>query len=76
MAPPCRTADPLFFYDSSSYGTQALDAMVRCVGVEQIVFGSDRPVVEPPSPRLGDAARHAIEVTNPARALNGHGVAA
>ena len=74
--PACRTADPLFFYDSSSYGTQALDAMVRCVGVEQIVFGSDRPVVEPPSQHLGDAARHAIEVTNPARALNGHGVAA
>ena len=49
--------------------------MVRCVGIEQIVFGSDRPVVEPAGPRLGATARHAIEVTNPARALNGHGVA-
>jgi 6-methylsalicylate decarboxylase len=74
--PACMTADPLFFYDSSSYGTQALDAMVRCVGIEQIVFGSDRPVVEPPACHLGDAARHAIEVTNPARALNGVRVAA
>jgi hypothetical protein len=37
--PACRTADPLMFYDCSSYGTHA---MVRCVGVEQIVFGSDR----------------------------------
>jgi hypothetical protein len=74
--PACKTADPLFFYDCSSYGTQALDAMVRCVGVEQIGFGSDRPVVEPTSCHLGDAARHAIEVTNPARALNGLGVAA
>jgi 6-methylsalicylate decarboxylase len=74
--PACRTADPLIFYDSSSYGTQALDAMVRCVGVEQIVFGSDRPVVEPTSCRLGDAARQAIEITNPARALGELGVAA
>jgi predicted TIM-barrel fold metal-dependent hydrolase len=74
--PAWKTADPLFFYDCSSYGTQALDAMVRCVGVEQIVFGSDRPVVEPTSCHLGDAARYAIEVTNPARAMNGLGVAA
>jgi hypothetical protein len=50
--------------------------MVRCVGIEQIVFGSDRPVVEPPVCHLGDAARHAIEVTNPARVLNGLRVAA
>lgn len=74
--PACMTADPLFFYDSSSYGTHALDAMVRCVGIEQIVFGSDRPVIEPTACHLGDAARHAIEVTNPARALNGLRVAA
>jgi 6-methylsalicylate decarboxylase len=74
--PACMTADPLFFYDCSSYGTQALDAMVRCVGIEQIVYGSDRPVVQPAACHLGDAARHAIEVTNPARVLNGLGVAA
>ena len=74
--PACMTADPLFFYDCSSYGTQALDAMVRCVGVEQIVFGSDRPVIQPTGCHLGDAARHAIEVVNPARVLSGLGVAA
>ena len=74
--PASLTADPLTFYDCSSYGTQALDAMVRCVGVEQIVFGSDRPVVEPTSFLLGPAARHAIEVTNPARALFGAGALA
>src|SRR4051812_33023780 len=74
--PASLTADPLTFYDCSSYGTQAVDAMVRCIGVEQIVFGSDRPVVEPPSFHLGPSARHAIEVTNPARALQGEGVAA
>jgi 6-methylsalicylate decarboxylase len=74
--PACRTADPRMFYDCSSYGTQALDAMVRCVGIEQIVFGSDRPVVEPQTCHLGRAARHAIEVTNPARVLNGAAVAA
>jgi len=74
--PACRTADPLFFYDNSSYGAQALDAMVRCVGIEQIVFGSDRPVVEPCAVQLGDAARRAMEHTNPARVLNGFGAAA
>jgi predicted TIM-barrel fold metal-dependent hydrolase len=74
--PACMTVDQLFFYDCSSYGAQALDAMARCVGVEQIVFGSDRPVVEPTACHLGDAARHAIAVTNPARALAGLRVAA
>jgi 6-methylsalicylate decarboxylase len=73
--PACRTADSLMFYDCSSYGTHALDAMVRCVGVEQIVFGSDRPVVEPTACHLGQAARHAIAVTNPARVLNDVAVA-
>lgn len=72
--PACRTFDPLAFYDCSSYGSQALDAMVRCVGIEQIVFGSDRPVVEPPTYHLGPAAHHAITVTNPARLLDRQGV--
>jgi predicted TIM-barrel fold metal-dependent hydrolase len=74
--PACRTAYPQFFYDCSSYGSNSVDAMVRCVGVEQIVFGSDRPVVEPPPCHLGPAARQAIEVVNPARVLNGAAVAA
>jgi 6-methylsalicylate decarboxylase len=39
--------DPLVFYDTSSYGPQAVEAMATCVGVGQLVYGSDRPVVEP-----------------------------
>jgi 6-methylsalicylate decarboxylase len=37
-----------------------------------LVFGSDRPYAQPrPDLGLGDAARHAIRVTNPARLLQG-----
>jgi predicted TIM-barrel fold metal-dependent hydrolase len=38
--------DPLVFYDTSSYGPRMLSAMVGAVGAEQLVYGSDRPVVE------------------------------
>jgi hypothetical protein len=69
--PASLTADPNTFYDCSSYGPQALDAMTRCVGIEQIVFGSDRPVVEPSGLHLGPAGRHAVQVANPGRALFG-----
>jgi hypothetical protein len=36
-----------FFYDTSSYGPRAIRAMARVVGPDQIVYGSDLPVVEP-----------------------------
>jgi hypothetical protein len=37
-----------------------------------LVFGSDRPYAQPcPDLGLGDAAHHAIRVTNPARLLQG-----
>jgi predicted TIM-barrel fold metal-dependent hydrolase len=57
------------FFDTSSYGPQAIDAMVRALGVDQLVYGSDRPVVEPRRWTLGEAARHATLVTNPARLI-------
>ena len=57
------------FFDTSSYGPQAIDAMVRAQGIDQIVYGSDRPVVEPRTWTHGDAARYATLVTNPARLL-------
>jgi hypothetical protein len=63
--------DPLSFYDVSSYGVKAVDAMIRAVGIDQIVFGSDRPVAHPPRlGGLGSAAEAAIERTNPARVLD------
>jgi predicted TIM-barrel fold metal-dependent hydrolase len=46
-APAIDLTDPLVFYDSSSYGPAALEAMARRVGEQQLVYGSDRPVVEP-----------------------------
>jgi hypothetical protein len=36
--------DPRVFYDISSYGQSAIDAMTQRVGAEQLVCGSDRPV--------------------------------
>lgn len=63
-------SDERIFYDTSSYGVRTIDALVRCVGVDQLVYGSDRPVVDAQSPSvLGDAAREAMVCTNVARLL-------
>ena len=60
--------DPLTAFDTSSYGPRAIDAMLRVVGVDRLLYGSDRPVVEPIAlTSLGAAAEHAIVVTNPER---------
>jgi hypothetical protein len=61
--------DQNVFFDTSSYGPQAIDAMVRALGVDQLVYGSDRPFAEPRRWTLGEAARHATLVTNPARLI-------
>lgn len=45
--PAVDLRDPLAFYDTSSYGPAAVEVMARRVGTEQLVYGSDRPVVEP-----------------------------
>lgn len=39
--------DPLTFFDTSSYGPRAIETMARLVGPDQLVYGSDRPIVEP-----------------------------
>jgi 6-methylsalicylate decarboxylase len=39
--------DPLVFYDTSSYGSSAVRMLEEVVGSEQLLYGSDRPVVEP-----------------------------
>lgn len=45
---PCSSLpDPLLFYDTSSYGPEAVEALGALVGHEQLLYGSDRPVVEP-----------------------------
>jgi len=39
--------DPLVFYDTSSYGPSAVRTLAELVGAQQLLYGSDRPVVEP-----------------------------
>jgi hypothetical protein len=64
--------DPRTFVETSSYGNRAVDSVLRVLGVDVLVYGSDRPYAQPhPDFGLGDAARHAIRVTNPARLLHG-----
>jgi hypothetical protein len=68
--PTDAAADQGLFYDTSSYGARTIDAIVRVVGVDQVVYGSDRPVVDPPpASLLGPAARAAMVATNVARLL-------
>jgi len=45
--PSLGRAKHLTFYDTSSYGPLAIEAMAIRVGESQLVYGSDRPVVEP-----------------------------
>jgi hypothetical protein len=45
--PPIDLRDPLTFYETSSYGAAAIEAMASRVSLGQLVYGSDRPVVEP-----------------------------
>jgi hypothetical protein len=45
--PAFELRDPRTFYDTSSYGPAAIEAMGQRVGAKQLVYGSDRPVVEP-----------------------------
>jgi hypothetical protein len=60
--------DPLTAFDTSSYGPRAIDAMLRVVGVDRLLYGSDRPVVASTDlSSLGTAAEHALFVTNPER---------
>jgi hypothetical protein len=63
--------DPLVHYETSSYGMRAIDAVIRVVGVDPIVHGSDRPYAVPTDPGLGDAFSHALFVANPAHLMNG-----
>jgi hypothetical protein len=54
QGPPDRSSptgpahDPLVFYDTSSYGPLAIGALADAIGGPgQLLYGSDRPVVEP-----------------------------
>jgi 6-methylsalicylate decarboxylase len=45
--PPIELRDPFTFYETSSFGARAIEAMIELVGADQLLYGSDRPVVEP-----------------------------
>jgi 6-methylsalicylate decarboxylase len=63
-------SDPDVFLDVSSYGGRTVDAVLREVGVDRLVQGSDRPVVPAAELALGDAVRIALRERNPARLLS------
>jgi 6-methylsalicylate decarboxylase len=61
--------DPLLFYESSSYGPASLRLLAETVGHGQLLYGSDRPVVDPAEQGIGagldwdaveDATRRAL----------------
>lgn len=64
-------ADPDVFLDTSSYGPRAVDAVIRELGVDRLVHGSDVPVVADCAPplHLGEAVRVALRERNPHRLL-------
>jgi 6-methylsalicylate decarboxylase len=57
------------FLDVSSYGTRAVDATVRVLGIDALVNGSDSPYAGPPRLDLSPAALHAIRSANAMRLL-------
>jgi hypothetical protein len=62
-------SDAGVFLDTSSYGARALDAVIREVGVDRLVHGSDRPVIPASAPALGAAVEVALRERNPSRLL-------
>jgi predicted TIM-barrel fold metal-dependent hydrolase len=75
--PLASAFDTRVYYETSSYGVRMIEAMLRVVGVDRLVHGSDRPVVEPLDGReLGPATWQALVDTNPGRLLAAEAVAA
>jgi hypothetical protein len=70
-APSAAVRDPRTFYDTSSYGARAVSAMAAAVGPAQLVYGSDRPVAEPPPIGSLGESPDALVAENPARLLGG-----
>jgi hypothetical protein len=60
---------PELFLETSSYGPRAIDAVIREIGVDCLVYGSDRPVLPAADPALGEAVHVALRTRNPARLL-------
>jgi predicted TIM-barrel fold metal-dependent hydrolase len=63
--------DPDVFVETSSYGPQAIDGLIRVLGIDAVIRGSDRPYADPVRFGFGKAAERAIDVINPHRFLFG-----
>jgi predicted TIM-barrel fold metal-dependent hydrolase len=67
-------ADPLTFYDTSSYGARAVRAMATAVGIGQLVHGTDYPVgkqdqKDPVEEAFGEGFAQLVRTAAPHRAL-------
>ena len=66
-------ADPLVFYDTSSYGPRAVRAMATAVGIGQLVYGTDYPVHEqehdPVEQAFDEGFAQLVKTSAPNRAL-------
>ena len=60
---------PDVFLEISSYGTRAVDATIRVLGIDALVNGSDRPYADPVRLDLGAAALRAVRRANAQRLL-------
>ena len=65
---------PNVFFDTSSYGRRALEVCVETFGVEQLVHGSDAPVIDPlvtlrAIRGFGESVEKLVTVDNPNRLL-------
>jgi predicted TIM-barrel fold metal-dependent hydrolase len=69
--PAVELRDPLTYYETSSYGPAALEMMARRIGEGQMLYGSDRPVIEPQA-----TGREALLQENGAAALRLAGIEA
>jgi hypothetical protein len=63
--------DPLVFYDTSSYGPRAVSLLEEVVGAEQLLYGSDRPVMNPNDHRGRDGLNWQLLASNAERAFSG-----
>ena len=64
-----RPVDRDVFVDTSSYGATGLDSLVRVLGIDTIVLGTDAPYASASVDALGAAAARRIRVDNPRRVL-------
>jgi hypothetical protein len=66
-------ADPLSFYDTSSYGPRAIRAVATAVGIGQLVHGTDypvdRPQQDPVEQAFGEGFSKLVQTSSANRAL-------